>query len=292
MQDVFTLKAYMERFEKRTAIIKISKRKLENTEEWDVTISTEEKRAKMRIDGLAEKEEKKVLDERDLFQCEMGTKLSLKIVNVKKRSIQIYLRAAPNAFKSHISFRSSIRAVIQRVLEVGQVDTSIEGTFYVQVTFDTGETREENEEIQRRNRELEETVDRLKEENEEIQRRDRELEETVDQLKENENLHKNRMGELESKMTRLKVENGSNYKNNCMPTVIDIDNTGFFEPALEDQKDSLDKVTVECLNNKVGVPKWKLDLFKNINGYEYEEVDHCCYFGEEEQNNVSLGKNM
>lgn len=95
----------------------------------------------MRIDGLAEEEEIKVLDKRDLFQCEIGTTSSLKIVNVKKGSIQLYLRAAPNAFKSNKSFRSSIRAVIQRVLEVGQVDTCIEGTCYVQATFDTGETR-------------------------------------------------------------------------------------------------------------------------------------------------------
>ncbi|XP_052075124.1 uncharacterized protein LOC127712618 isoform X2 [Mytilus californianus] len=429
-QDLSSLEndEYMERFEKRTAKIKISKRKLENTEEWDVTISTEEKRAKMRIDGLAEKEEIKVLDERDLFQCEIGTTSSLKIVNVKKGSIQLYLRAAPNAFKSHKSFRSSIRAVIQRVLEVGQVDTSIEGTFYVQVTFDTGETRDrigviqqliyqntmdkeldkdtkqnediearnrelveivhrlknENEEIKTRNRELEESVNRLNEENEEIQRRDRELEETVDRLKENEDLHKNRMGELESKMTRLKVANeankelqtknrelaeavnrlkgknevlrknikeqpvdrfnqlakisdkeedtkledkkiflmvisivplpkdlkdankgkvtelsrfleknyGSNYTNNFMITVNDKYNRGFFETTFEDQKDSLDKGTVECLNNKVGEPEWKLDLFREINGYEYEEMENSWYFGEEEQNKVLSRKNM
>lgn len=101
----------------------------------------EEKKAKMRIDGLADEEEMKVLECSDLHQCQIETTSSLTIVNVQKGSIQLYLRADPTVFKSHQSFKSSIRAVIQKILEVGQVDTSIEGTFYVQVTFGTGETR-------------------------------------------------------------------------------------------------------------------------------------------------------
>lgn len=94
----------------------------------------------MRIDGLTEGEEIKVLDYGDIHQGETGTASSLTIVNVRKGSIQLYLSAAANVFKSHKSFKSAIRSVIQRVLEVGQVDTSTEGTLYVQVTIDRGES--------------------------------------------------------------------------------------------------------------------------------------------------------
>lgn len=89
----------------------------------------------MKINGLTAEEEIRILD-----KFEIGTPSSFTVVNVQKGSIQLYIRAAPNVFKSHKFFKSSIRAVIQRVLEVGNVDTRIEGTLYIQVTVDRGES--------------------------------------------------------------------------------------------------------------------------------------------------------
>lgn len=96
----------------------------------------------MRIEGLTEEEEQRVLkvEIENPFLTEINS--SFEIHCVKKGSIKIYLSAGSNVLMSPKSVRNAIHSVIRWVLDVGNVKTNIEGSrLNIEVIFDSDLTQ-------------------------------------------------------------------------------------------------------------------------------------------------------
>lgn len=74
------------------------------------------------------------------FEPEINS--SIEIHCVKKGCIYLYLSAGSNVFRSPISVRNAIHSIIRWVLDVGNVNTNIEGSrLNIEVIFDSDLTK-------------------------------------------------------------------------------------------------------------------------------------------------------
>lgn len=95
---------------------------------------TETITATMRFTNLGEEADNSVLNSQ-LIETESANQNNINIISVTEGSIRLGIYAGPHLFNNPTTLRRSIRSVISKILNAGNVDTSIEGTIYVYLIF-------------------------------------------------------------------------------------------------------------------------------------------------------------